>query len=309
MRASKLSSVLAIPLFFSLSGCDEPVSEPDAVVGADLDDIDAEPDAVVGADLDDIDAEPDADDEVDAVPDGDAHGLAAPASDPVAVCDAAGTFTNTAYTYNYGGHSYTFDTHKAGGVTTYLNRQTNGGWFDLGTLSKWTDCPTGNEQVISDPSTNTNGVNGPAKTCTHVCLPGNKEELHCPNAQIALTRTSRVTDCVHSAATAGWRNECDAQRPDPGYCASVFQGTNLDCTQSCETCWEFKCQLGLGGANALIDCNKTRPISENIPGCFSNGGSYQNGGNGAGPGPGVSGSCPEECRYNDNTVCLCSMVY
>lgn len=134
----------------------------------------------------------------------------------------------TRYSYMHNGNSFRWTIVRRYGTSqvAFRNERTDGSWSQVGTAARWSVCPHANEpvQVITS--------SGLSHSCTHVCLSGGKEELHCPNAQLNLTKISDVDVCVSKSGA----DEGSPTLPDCGDARDINIGclTPAQCTAGCK---------------------------------------------------------------------------
>lgn len=134
----------------------------------------------------------------------------------------------TRYSYTYNGNSFRWTIVRRFGTNqvAYRNERTDGSWSQVGTAARWSVCPHANEpvQVIN--------ASGQSQSCTHVCLSGGKEELHCPTAQLNLTKIADVDVCVSKSGA----DEGSPTLPDCGAGRDINLGciTPAQCKAGCK---------------------------------------------------------------------------
>lgn len=123
----------------------------------------------------------------------------------------------TAYRYSSNGASFDWTIYRSPrrAQVSFRNARSDGSWSTTGTINRWARCPSANEavQVIN--------ASGQSQSCTHVCLPDGREELHCPSGQLVFTRINNMAATVSTGLAVRTprlvRGTCDRRIGCLGY--------------------------------------------------------------------------------------------
>lgn len=104
--------------------------------------------------------------------------------------------------YNIWGKRFFWSVDYTYAPIRYTNRSAEGTYSDTGTLSQWSECPAPNHyvQVVSN--------DGQSWSCTHVCLPDGREEIHCPHIQLLYNRLEKDFTCEGNKKSGWTRAAC-----------------------------------------------------------------------------------------------------